>query len=57
MEGRNLINFLVIEDLDNSNRFFLGCDYVRMFDVNIDLNSRMMQIRKKDRMFVKRAIK
>ena len=36
---RNLwMNFLVVENLDESDQFILGRDFIRNFDVTIDLN-------------------
>ena len=38
MGGRNLwMSFLVVENLDDSDQFILGRDFVRNFDVMIDL--------------------
>ena len=40
MGGRDLwISFLVVENLDDSDQFILGRDFVRNFDVMIDLNN------------------
>ena len=57
MGGRNLwISFLVVENLDDSDQFILGRDFVRNFDVMIDLNNGLMRIRSPDRTYVKRPI-
>ena len=44
--------FLVVENLDESDQFILGRDFVRIFDVMIDLN----RIRNPDRKYVKKPI-
>ena len=42
---RNLwMNFLVVENLDESDQFILGRDFIRNFDVTIDLNNAMFRI-------------
>ena len=57
MGGRNLwISFLVVENLDNSDQFILGRDFVRDFDVMIDLNNGLISIRKPDRKYVRRPV-
>ena len=46
---RNLwMNFLVVENLDESDQFILGRDFIRNFDVTIDLNNAMFRIRNPD---------
>ena len=43
---RNLwMSFLVVENLDESDRFILGRDFIRNFDVTIDLINAMFRIR------------
>ena len=39
------ISFLVVENLDDSDQFILGLDFVRNFDVMIDLNNGLITIR------------
>ena len=57
MEGRDLwMSFLVVENLDDSEQFILGRDFVRNFDVMIDLNNGLMRIRNPDRKYVKKPI-
>ena len=57
MGGRDLWkSFLVVENLDDSDHFILGRDFVRKFDVMIDLNDVLMRIRKPDRKYVKKPI-
>ena len=43
---RNLwMSFLVVENLDESEQFILGRDFIRNFNVTIDLNNAMFRIR------------
>ena len=57
MGGRDLwMSFLVVENLDDADQFILGRDFVRNFDVMIDLNNGLIRIRNPDRKFVKRPI-
>ena len=50
---RNLwMSFLVVENLDGSDQFILGRDFIRNFDVTIDLNNAMFRIRNPDRKYV-----
>ena len=57
MGGRNLwMSFLVVENLDDSDQIILGRDFVRNFDVIIDLNSGLIRIRNSDRKYGKRPI-
>ena len=57
MGGRDLwVSFLVVENLDDSNQFILGRDFVRSFDVMIDLNNGLIRIRNPDRKYVKKPI-
>ena len=48
------MSFLVVENLDDSDQFILGCDFVRNFDVMIDLNNGLIRTRNPDRQYVKR---
>ena len=49
---RNLwMSFLVVENLDESDQFILGRDFIRNFDVAIDLNNAMFRIRNPDRRY------
>ena len=57
MGGRDLCtNFLVVENLDDSDQFILGRDFVRNFDLLIDLNNGLIKIRNPDRKYVKKPI-
>ena len=38
----------MVENLDDSDQFILGRDFVRIFDVMIDLNSALIRIRNPD---------
>ena len=49
---RNLwMSFFVVENLDESDQFILGRDFIRNFDVTIDLNNAMFRIRNPDRRY------
>ena len=49
---RNLwMSFLVVENLDETDQFILGRDFIRNFDVAIDLNNAMFRIRNPDRRY------
>ena len=50
------MSFLVVENLDDSDEFILDRDFVRNFDVMIDLNNGLKRIRKPDHKYVKRPI-
>ena len=57
MGGRDIwMSFLVVENLDDTDQFILGRDFVRNFDVMIDLNNGLIRIRNPDRKYVKRPI-
>ena len=57
MGGRDLwMSFLVVENLDDADQFILGGDFVRNFDVMIDLNNGLIRIRNPDRKYVKKPI-
>ena len=45
------MSFLVVENLDESDQFILGRDFIRNFDVTIDLNNAMFRIRNPDRRY------
>ena len=46
------MNFLVVENLDESNQIILGRDFIRNFDVTIDLNNAVFRIRNPERKYV-----
>ena len=46
------MSFLVVENLDESDQFNLGRDFIRNFDVTIDLNNAMFRIRNPERNYV-----
>ena len=42
---RNLwISFLIVENIDDSDQLILGRDFIRNFEVTIDLNKAMFRI-------------
>ena len=43
----------MVENLDDSDQFILGRDFVRNFDVMIDLNNGLIRITNPDRKYVK----
>ena len=50
---RNLwMSFLVVENLDESDQFILGRDFIRNFDVTIDRNNAMFRLRNPERKYV-----
>ena len=50
------MSFLVVENLDDSDQFILGRDFVRNFDVMIDLNNGLISVRNPDWKYVKKPI-
>ena len=50
------MSFLMVENLDDSDQLILGRDFVRYFDVMIDLNNGLIRISNPDQKFVKRPI-
>ena len=57
MGGRDLwMSFLLVEKLDDSDQFILRGDFVRNFDVMIDLDNGLTRIRNLDRKYVKKPI-
>ena len=50
------MSFLVVENLDDADQFILGRDFVRNFDVMIELNNGLIRIRNPDRKYVKKPI-
>ena len=53
--GRHLwISFLVVENLEESDQFILGRDFVRNFDVTIDLNDGLIRIKDPERKYEKK---
>ena len=50
------MSFLVVEILDESNQFILGRDFVRNFDVTIDLNDGLIIIKDPERKYEKKPI-
>ena len=55
--GRHLwMSFLVVENLDESDQFILGRDFVRNFDVMIDLNDGLIRIKDPERKYEKKPL-
>ena len=50
------MSFLVIENLDDSDQFNLGRDFVKNFDVMIELNNGLIWIRNPDWKYVKKPV-
>ena len=46
----------MVENLDDSNQFILGRDFVRNFDVTIDLNDGLIRIEDPKRKYEKKAL-
>ena len=46
------MNFLVVENLNESDQFILGRDFIRNFDVTIDLSNAMFRIRIPEKKYV-----
>ena len=55
--GRHLwMSFLVVENLDESDQLILGRDFVRNFDVTIDLNDGLIRIKDPERKYEKKPL-
>ena len=55
--GRHLwMTFLVVENLDESDQFILGRDFVHNFDVKIDLNDGWIRIKGPERKYEKKSL-
>ena len=55
--GRRLwMSFLVVENLDKSDHFILRRDFVRNFDVTIDLNDGLIRIKDPERKYKKKPL-
>ena len=50
------MSFLVVENLDESDQFILRRDFVRNFDVTIDLNDGLIRIKDPERKYKKKPI-
>ena len=50
------MSFLVAENLDESDQFILGRDFVRKFDVTIDLNDGLIRIKDPERKYEKKPL-
>ena len=57
LRGRHFwMSFLVVENLDKSDQFILGRDFVRNFDVMIDLNDGLIRIKDPERKYEKKPL-
>ena len=57
MGGQDLwMSFLVVENLIDSDQFILGRDFIRNFEVMIDMNNGLIRIRNPDWKYVKNPI-
>ena len=55
--GRHLwMSILVVENLDESDQFIFGRDFVRNFDVTIDLNDRLIRVKDPERKYENRPL-
>ena len=55
--GRHLwMSFLVVENLDESDQFILGRDFLRNFDVTIDLDDGLIRIKDPERKYEKKPL-
>ena len=50
------MSLLVVENLEESDQFLLGRDFIRNFDVTIDLNNARFRIRNPERKYVIRSV-
>ena len=50
------MRFLVVENLDESDQFILGRDFIRNFDVTMELNKTMFRIRNPVRKYVNKLV-
>ena len=50
------MSFLVVENLDDSDHFILGRDFVRNFDVMIDLNNGLIRIKNRNRRMLRNQL-
>ena len=46
----------MVENLDESDQFILGRDFIRNFDITIDLNYAMFRIRNSERKYVIKSV-
>ena len=57
MGGQNLwMSFLVVENLDDSDQFILGRNFIRNFDVMIDLINGLIRIRNPYRKYARKPV-
>ena len=46
------MSFLVVENLDESDQYILGRDFIRNFNITIDLNNAMFRIQNPEKNYV-----
>ena len=51
------MSFLVVENVDESDQFILGQDFMRNFDVMIDLIDELIAMRDRERKYEKKLVK
>ena len=56
-QGAIYVTGRVVENLDESDQFILGRDFVRNFDVTIDLNDGLIRIKDPERKYEKKPLK
>ena len=57
LRGRHLwMSFLVVKNLDESDQFILERDFVRNFDVTIDLSDRLIRIKDPEKKYEKKPL-
>ena len=57
LRGRHLwLSFLVVKILDESDQFIVGRDFIRNFDVTIDLNDGLIKIKDPERKYEKKPL-
>ena len=50
------MSFLEVKNLDESDQFILGRDFIKNFDVTIDLNNAIFRIRNPERKYVVKSL-
>ena len=50
------MSFLVVENLDESDQFILGSDFIRNFDVTIDHKNAVLRILNPEKKYVMKSV-
>ena len=50
------MSFLEVKNIDESDQFILGRDFIKNFDVTIDLNNAIFRIRNPERKYVVKSL-